>query len=125
MYATLTFLWKFFHYSPKQAETLKKVQQVLDLPELKMIKPSDTRWLVHERCVKSEKRSYSNCNSATVLSLNNIYEDSHEPEALGLSKAIIIMVQTINNHSYLYAGYHLTTGGKTRQDAKNREVGLT
>ena len=52
--------------------------------ELKMIKPSDTRWLAHERCVKSVKRSYS----AIVLSLNNIYEESHEPEALGLSKAM-------------------------------------
>ena len=60
------------------------MQQVLDLPELKMIKPSDTRWLAHERCVKSVKRSYS----AIVLSLNNIYEESHEPEALGLSKAM-------------------------------------
>ena len=49
-----------------------------------MIKPSDTRWLAHERCVKSVKRNYS----AIVISLNNIYEVSHEPEALGLSKAL-------------------------------------
>ena len=48
------------------------------------IEPSDTHWLAHERCVKSVKRSYS----AIVLSLNNIYEESHEPEALGLSNAM-------------------------------------
>ena len=37
VYTTLTSLWKFFHYSPKRADTLKEVQQVLDLHELKMI----------------------------------------------------------------------------------------
>ena len=45
VYVTLTALWKFFNYSPKRAESLKMVQQVLDLPELKIAKPSDTRWL--------------------------------------------------------------------------------
>ena len=35
VYVTLTTLWKFFHYSPKRAESLKEVQKVLDLPELK------------------------------------------------------------------------------------------
>ena len=46
VYTTLMMLWKFFHYSPKRAE-LKEIQKVLDLPELKIVKPSDTRWLVH------------------------------------------------------------------------------
>ena len=45
VYTTLTALWKFFHYSPKRTESLKEVQSVLDLPELKIIKPSDTRRL--------------------------------------------------------------------------------
>lgn len=45
--------------SPKKTESLKEVQRVLDMPELKIIKPSDTRWLAHERCVKSVKASYS------------------------------------------------------------------
>ena len=52
VYTTLTSQWKFFHYSPKQVDTLK---QVLYLPELKMIKRSDTHWLADERCVKSVK----------------------------------------------------------------------
>ena len=59
VYVTLTTLWKFFHYSPKRAECLKVVQRVLDLLELKIVKPSDTRWLAHERCVKAVKAS--NC----------------------------------------------------------------
>ena len=80
----LTALWKFFHYSPKRAQPLKLVQPVLDLPELKVAKPSDTRWRVHEGCVKGVKTSYG----AIVTVLTNIHESTHEPEALGLSKAL-------------------------------------
>ncbi len=61
---------------------LKEIQKVLHLPELKIVKLSDTRWLAHERCVQVVKASYS----TIVLALENIYETSHEPEALGLSK---------------------------------------
>ena len=84
MYTTLPTLWKFFHYSSKRAECLKDVKRVLDLPELKIIWPSDTRWLAHERCVKAVKANYS----AIVMALNNIYEATHEPEALVISKAL-------------------------------------
>ena len=84
IYTTLMTLWKFFHYSPKRAESLKKIQKVLDLSELKIVKPSDTRWLAHEHCVKAVKASYS----SIVFALEKIYKTSHEPEALGLSKAL-------------------------------------
>ena len=84
VYVTLTALWKFFHYSPKRAESLKMVQQVLHLPELRIPKPSDTRWLAHERCVKAVKASYG----AIVTALNDIHQNTHEPETLGLSKAL-------------------------------------
>ena len=40
-------------------QSLKEIQKVLDLPEFKIVKLSDTRWLVHERCVKAVKASYS------------------------------------------------------------------
>ena len=83
--ATLTTLWKFFHYSPKCAQSLKEVQKVLNLPELKDVKPSDTRWLSHERCVKAVKMSYS---AIIVLALDGIYNENHRPEALGLSKIL-------------------------------------
>ena len=43
MFGTMTTLWKMFYYSPKKAEALKNVQSVLGLPELKILKPSDTR----------------------------------------------------------------------------------
>ena len=54
------------------------------MPELKIVKPSDTRWLAHERCVKAVKSSYS----AIVGALEHIYQDSHEPEALWIKKAL-------------------------------------
>ena len=84
VYTTLMMLWKFFHYSPKRAELLNEIQKVLDLPELKIGRSSDTCWIAYERCVKAVKASYS----SLVLALENIYETSHEPEALGLSKAL-------------------------------------
>ena len=40
--------------------------------------------MVHERCVKAVKENYA----AIVITLENIYEQSHEPEALGISKAL-------------------------------------
>ena len=59
----------------------QEIQKVLDLPELKIVKTSDTRWLGHECCVKAVKASYS----SIILALENIYETSHEPEAFELS----------------------------------------
>ena len=84
VYVTLTTLWRFFYYSPKRAQSLKEVQKVLDFPELKIVKPSDTRWLAHERCVRAVKASYS----AITTPLDHIYSESHEPEALGIKKAL-------------------------------------
>ena len=80
VYTTMVMLWKFFHYSPKRAESLKEIQKVLDLPELKIVKLSDTRWLAHEHCVKEV--------NANIHALENTYETSHEPKALGLGTAL-------------------------------------
>ena len=46
-----------------------QIQKILDFQELKIVKPSDTRWLTHKRCVKSVKASYS----FIVLVLEDIY----------------------------------------------------
>ena len=83
-YTTLTTLWKFFHYSPKSCQNLKEIQKVLDIPELKIVKPSDIRWLSHEKCVSTVKKYYG----AMVSALETIYQESHEPEALGISKIL-------------------------------------
>ena len=97
VYTTPMTLWKSFHYSPKCAE-LYQIQKILNLSELKMVKLSDTCLLAHERCVRAVKASYS----SIVLALGNIYETSHEPEALELSKAL-------SSHSTIAACTYLTT----------------
>ena len=84
VYTTLTTMWKYFKYSPKRTQFLKDIQQVLELPELKVIKPSDTRWLAHERCVKAVKASYT----SLVVTFESNYQNLHEPEALGLHKTL-------------------------------------
>ena len=84
VYTTLTTLWKYFHYSPERAESLKEIQHVLNLPEMKVIKPSDPRWLAHEWCVKAVKVGYA----ALVVTLDINYQNFRAPEALGVYKAL-------------------------------------
>ena len=57
---------------------------VINLPEMKVIKPSDTRWFAHERCVKAVKASYT----ALAVTLDSNYQNFHALEALGLYKAL-------------------------------------
>lgn len=84
MFGTMTSLWKLFHYSPKKAERLKHVQSVLSLPELKIVKPSDTRWLSHERCIRAIVKELS----ALIVTLNHIYDECGDAEAYGLCLAL-------------------------------------
>ena len=71
MFGTMGNIWKLFFYSPKKADSLNEVQSVLKLPELKILKPSDTRWLSHERCVRAIYRElpvhYSSCMRRQVM----------------------------------------------------------
>ena len=70
--------------SHSTVRSLNLVQPVLDVPELKVAKPSDTPWPMHEMCVNGAKTSYG----VIVAALTNIHKSTHEPEALGLSKAL-------------------------------------
>lgn len=63
---------------------VKEIQKVLELPEFKIVKPSDTRWLAHEKHVATVK----NAIRQSFAPLKN-YEESHEPEAFGISKILI------------------------------------
>jgi len=54
------------------------------MSEFKIVKPSDTRWLAHECCVKVVKENYC----AIIIALNNMYEETHGPVALGITKAL-------------------------------------
>ena len=81
MFGTMTNLWKLFYYSPKKAEALRAVQSVLSLPELKIVKPSSTRWLSHERCLRAIRKNLP----ALIITLQQIYLKSGDAEAYGIS----------------------------------------
>ena len=52
VFATLMTVWKMFHYSSKEFSALTDMRALVNHPQLKMIKPSDTHWLAHDRSVK-------------------------------------------------------------------------
>ena len=94
------------------------MQRVIDLPELKLIKPSDTRWLAHERCVKGIKTSYA----GIVIALDNIYELTHEPEALGLSK---ILRKKETNAAIFLLDYILPQVAKLNKTLQTKQLDLS
>ncbi|KAI6656248.1 hypothetical protein LOD99_11319 [Oopsacas minuta] len=59
---------------------------LMKISKVVSVRPSNhlPRWLAHERCVIAVKENYC----GIVLGLNDIYEETHEPEALGISKAL-------------------------------------
>ena len=69
MFGTMTNLWKLFYYSPKKAQALKDVQSVLSLPDLKVVKPSSTRWLSHERCLHAIRKDLP----AIIITIQQLY----------------------------------------------------
>ena len=73
-------LWKFFHFSPVQAAGLKLIQEAMSLPELKMLKGVDTRWLSHKASVSALLRSLP----AVLVTLQQ--QSESEPTAMGLYK---------------------------------------
>ena len=71
VFATLMSVWKMFHCSPKKFSALKEMQALINHPQLKMIKPSDTCWLAHDRSVKAIR-----CSMRPLIdTLEHIHED--------------------------------------------------
>ena len=82
VFATLMSVWKMFHYSPKKFSALKEMQALVNHPQLKTIKPSDTRWLVHDR-------KAIRCSMRPLIdTLEHIHEDTGEPEVLGMMRTM-------------------------------------
>ena len=54
---------------------------VLSLPELKVVKPSSTRWLSHERCLHAIRKDLP----ALIVTLQQLYQTSGDAEAYGIS----------------------------------------
>ena len=61
-----------------------EIQAVLISPDLKVVKPSDTRWLAQERCVRAVRQILP----ALVQTFEHIYTESGDAEAYGLSKLL-------------------------------------
>ena len=60
------------------------MQALVNHPQLKMIKPSDTCWLAHDRSVKAIR-----CSMRPLIdTLEHIHEDSGDPEALGMLRTM-------------------------------------
>jgi hypothetical protein len=81
---TLLTLWKLFFYSPPKAEKLKAVQNLLNTPQLKMVKPSDTRWLAIGRQAEIVLGEYP----ALITALDNIYEEDGDAAANGCARLL-------------------------------------
>ena len=83
MLGAMTNIWKLFYYSPKKAEALKHIQSLLCMPELKVVKPSDTRLLSHECCMHAIRKELP----AFIITLHKLYDDSGDVETYGLALA--------------------------------------
>ena len=82
---TLLTIWKVFHYFPKKAEKLALIKAVLQSPEIKMTKPSDTRWLSRERAVRAVRESLP----ALVTTFEEIYNESGDTESHGIASPLV------------------------------------
>lgn len=50
-------IWRIFHFSALKKDKLEEMQRLMNHPEMKMIKPSDTRWIAYQRCVTAVRKS--------------------------------------------------------------------
>ena len=73
-------LWNYFHHSSVRSAGLKQVQELMQIPELKLVKAVDTHWLSNKAAVNSLLR----CLSAVIVTL----QKSSDPTAIGLMKIL-------------------------------------
>ena len=84
VFARLMPVWKMFYYSSNKFSALKEMQALVNHPQLKMIKPSDSRWLAHDRSVKATR-----CSMRPLIdTIEHIHEDTGESEALGMLRTM-------------------------------------
>ena len=82
---TFLTIWKAFHFSPKKAEKLAEIQAELKVSEIRMQKPSDTRWLARERAVSAVRRSLP----ALVSTFEEIYAETGDAESHGIATLLM------------------------------------
>ena len=69
-------LWKYFHFSTVRSAQLKSIQEIMESPELKIVKAIDTRWLSHKAAVTTLLRTLA----AVFVTL----QQQVDPTAVGL-----------------------------------------
>ena len=84
VHGTLLTLWKLFYYSPLKAAKLREVQKLLQTTQLKMAKPSDTRWLAIGRQTEVVYNEYP----AILATLDAIYEEDGDAAANGCARLL-------------------------------------
>ena len=89
VYSTLSILgclYNFFSRSTKRTSALSNVQLALEVCPVKLVQPSATRWLAHERCVKRVLQIYP----SLLLCLEEIRDEwgQEAAEAAGLLSAL-------------------------------------
>ena len=115
---TLLTIWNAFHYSPKKAEKLAEIQAELDSPEIKMQKPSDTRWLARERVVRAVRKSLP----ALVSTFGKIYDETGDAEAHGIAT----LLTKYNTVACIYMlSDVLHTVAKLQGNLQAKEIDLT
>ena len=63
---------------------LKEIQDVLNVPRLKLTEAKDVRWLFHERAVSNLRR----CLPSVIASLEREVSEQHDAQALGLARFV-------------------------------------
>lgn len=73
-------LYNFFHNSPVKSARLKQVQEVLSIPQLKITRAVDTRWLSHKSVISTQLR--------TLPAVLVYLYQQEDPTAMGLYKVM-------------------------------------
>ena len=103
-------LYKHCSNGSLRTAIFENCQLMFENKALKLVCPSSTRWLSHEKCFVRILEVYP----ATLMTLANLYEERDEPEALGILMQIVdpqfiltammlsdmlgIKIRIINNH---------------------------
>ena len=87
-------LYRFYEYSAVRSAGLKKIQEILNDPQIKFTQAKDVRWLSHDKVVQTLRR----CLPSVITSLEREAEERNNAEAAGLA----VFVKTYRFVAALY-----------------------
>ena len=78
--ATLTALWKFFHYQPLAMNFIKNLAEVFQEDSIVPVCPNVTKWTAHDKACKSICNGYKQ-----YLAVLSVYvSERNEPDIMGI-----------------------------------------